>query len=227
MIRLNRTAIVIGALMCAASIGAVVARPAPRAPSTNPAFSLEAIIPKQFGNWHEEPQRIVQIVNPQQQASLDDLYSQIVTRNYVNTDGYWIMLSVAYGSDQRALLRAHEPAACYLAAGFMLRQNEAAIFATPFGEIPVRRLLLSKGPRVEPVTYWLRIGEKAVTGWQRRLVELSYTLTGRTPDGILFRISSIDPDQARAKRMQNQFITQLLEAMSPTERQRLTGLGES
>ena len=39
------------------------------------------------------------------------------------------------------------------------------------------------------------VGEKAVQGKvQKRLVELSYTLTGRIPDGLLFRVSSIDPD---------------------------------
>jgi len=224
---LNRMALLIGALMCAASISAVVARPAPGAPSMNAAFSLEDIIPKHFGHWREEPQRILQIVNPQQQASLDELYTQIVARTYVNTDGYRIMLSVAYGSDQRALFRAHEPHACYLAAGFTLHRDDAAIFATPFGTIPVRRLLLSKAARVEPVTYWLRIGDKAVTGWQRRLVELSYTLTRHTPDGVLFRISSLDPDRARAKLMQDQFINELLQTLSSTQRRYLAGLGDS
>ncbi len=225
--RSNRMAFVIAALMCGAGIGAVVARPGTKAASLGPAFSLEAMIPKHFGDWREELQRTVQVVNPQQRASLDKLYSQLVERSYVNADGYRIMLSLAYASDQQGYLRAHYPEACYSAAGFTLHRREASQLTTLFGEIPVRRLFTSKGSREEPLTYWLRVGDKAVQGWQSRLVELSYTLTGQIPDGLLFRVSSIDPDQARANQMQDQFINQLLQAVSPAERKRLSGLGDS
>jgi len=62
---------------------------------------------------------------------------------------------------------------------------------------------------------------------QKRLIQLSYTFTGRIPDGLIFRISSIDPDQARANQLQDQFINQLLNAVSPVDRKRLSGLGDS
>jgi hypothetical protein len=110
MIRsVNRTAIVIGALMCVASAGAIVARPGTKAAEIGPAISLEAMIPRQFGDWREEPQRVVQVINPQTQELLDKLYSQTLTRAYVNTTGYRVMLSLAYGSDQRGSLQAHKP----------------------------------------------------------------------------------------------------------------------
>jgi EpsI family protein len=86
---------------------------------------------------------------------------------------------------------------------------------------------MSKGPRVEPLTYWVRIGDKAVRGWQWKLVELSYVFTGQIPDGLIFRVSSIDRDQSRANRFQDQFITQLLQAVPAGERRRLSGLGDS
>jgi EpsI family protein len=213
--------------MCAASVGAVVARPATKVSDSGPAISLEAMIPKQFGEWREEPQRIVQVINPQDRVLIDKLYSQILERSYVNADGYRIMLSLAYSSDQRGYLRAHYPEACYSAAGFTLHSREASRLATQFGEIPVRRLFTSKGSREEPLTYWLKVGDKVVLGWQSRLVELGYTLTGHVPDGLLFRVSSIDPDQARANQLQDQFINDLLQAMSPTERKQLGGVGDS
>lgn len=225
--RSNRLAFVIAALMCGASIGAVALRPDTKAVDLGPANSLEAMIPKQFGDWREEPQRIVQVVNPQTRAILDKLYSQVLERSYVNADGYRIMLSLAYASDQRGSLRAHYPEACYSAAGFTLHRREESLLTTPFGEIPVRRLFTSKGSRDEPLTYWLRIGTKAVQGWQSRLVELSYTITGQVADGLLFRVSSIDRDQVLANQMQDQFVNQLLQAVSPAERKRLSGLGES
>ena len=223
-----RVALLIATLMCAASVGAIVARPTTKAADLGPAISLETMVPKQFGDWGEEPQRIVQVINPQTQELLDKLYTEILARTYVNSEGYRIMLSLAYGSDQRGTLQAHKPEVCYPAQGFTLHRSEASEVTTSFGAIPAQRLFTSRGPRVEPVTYWFTVGDKAVEGkLQKRLVDLRYGLTGRIPDGMLFRVSSIDRDQARANRFQDLFINQLLQAVSPAERKRLSGLGES
>jgi EpsI family protein len=224
----NRIAFLIAALMCAASVGAIVARPTAKLADEGPAIALETMIPKQFGEWREQPQLFAQVVNPQTKELLDKLYSQTLARTYVHSSGYRVMLSLAYGSDQRGSLQAHKPEVCYPAQGFVLQKNEPGQLATTFGEIPVRRLFTTMGPRQEPVTYWFTVGDKAVRGkTQKRLVDLRYGLTGRIPDGMLFRVSSIDPDQTRAYEMQSGFVNQLLESVSPAERKRLSGLGES
>jgi hypothetical protein len=44
---------------------------------------------------------------------------------------------------------------------------------------------------------------------------------------MVFRVSSIDADPARAYRVQEQFVNQLLDAVSPAARKRLSGLGSS
>jgi EpsI family protein len=225
--RSSRIAFLIAGLMFVASIGAVVARPGTKATSPGPPISLGTKIPKHFGSWREEPQRIAQMINPQSKELLDKLYSETLSRTYVNASGYRIMLSLAYGSDQRGALEAHRPEVCYPAQGFTLHRANPGRLATPFGEIPVRRLFTSKGAREEPVTYWFTMGDRAVQTWNTRLVELSYSLTGRIPDGLLFRVSSIDSDQARANQMQDQFVNQLLQAVSPAERKRLAGFGDS
>ena len=224
----NRMAFLIAALMFAASVGAIVVRPTAKLSAEEPAISLETMIPKQFGDWREEPEQNVRVVNPQTQELLDKLYSQILARSYVNSNGYRIMLSIAYGSDQRGSLQAHKPEVCYPAQGFALRKNETGQLVTKYGEIPVRRLFTTMGPRQEPVTYWFTVGGTTVLGTtEKRLVDLKYGLTGRIPDGMLFRVSSIDPDQTRADKMQDQFVNQLLDAVSPAERKRLSGLGDS
>jgi len=46
-------------------------------------------------------------------------------------------------------------------------------------------------------------------------------------DGLLCRISSIDGKPAHAYGIQDQFANQLLKAVSPEERKRLSGLGGS
>jgi len=224
--KLNRIAVTIAALMFAASGAAIVARPGAKLADERPAIILESAIPRQFGDWREAPLGFVQVVNPQTQELLDKIYSQILTRTYVGKDGYRIMLSVAYGSDQRGALQAHKPEVCYPAQGFALQKSEAGSLATAYGNIPVRRLLTSLGPRHEPVTYWFTVGDTAIQGkLQKRLAEMRYGLTGRIPDGMLFRISSIDADPAQAFRFQDQFVDQLLAVVSGEERKRLSGLG--
>jgi EpsI family protein len=94
----------------------------------------------------------------------------------------------------------------------------------------VRRLFTSKGAREEPVTYWFTFGGESISLDQaerrlrRRVVELRYAFTGRIPDGLLFRVSSIDHDQARANQLQDYFVNDLLRALSSFERKRLAGL---
>jgi hypothetical protein len=59
---------------------------------------------------------------------------------------------------------------------------------------------------------------------EKRLVEMRFALTGRIPDGMLFRVSSIDIDAKRAFEAQDAFIRDLLAAVPPEGRQRLSGL---
>lgn len=224
----SRIAIIIASLMCAASVVAHVVRPEKKVADTGPAISLEAMIPKAFGDWREEPQRVAQVVNPQAAQLLDKIYSQILVRAYVNGEGYRIMISLAYGSDQRGELQAHKPEVCYPAHGFTVHKNEGSQLTTPFGTIALRRLFTTMGPRQEPVSYWFAVGGTPVQGrLQKRLVDLKYGFTGRIPDGMLFRVSSIDPDQRRANQQQDHFINQLLQAISVSDRKRLSGLGKS
>jgi len=224
------TALTIAALMLAACVGANVSWPTLRLTDERPAVSLERMIPAYFGNWREDRSRSVHVVNPQTQALLDKLYSQLVTRVYVNKDGDRIMLSIAYGTDQRerSSLQAHKPEVCYPAQGFVLHKNVPGMLATAFGTIPVRRLFATLGVRQEHVTYWFTVGDTAVRSkLHKRLLDLRYGLTGHLPDGILFRVSSIDQQQARAHQLQDQFVNQLLESVSFADRVRLSGLGGS
>lgn len=211
--------------MIAASLVGVWAKPANKIANER-SEKLETVVPRQFSGWHEEPQHYLQIVNPQTKELVDKLYSEVLTRVYVNSAGYRVMLSLAYGSDQRGSLQAHKPEVCYPAQGFVVEKNEPALITTAFGQIPARRLSTTLRSRHEPVTYWFTVGDRAVQGrMQKRLVEISLGLSGRIPDGMLFRVSSIDPDDARAYRYQDDFVNRLLEALSSAGRKRLSGLG--
>lgn len=222
----RKMGLIIAVLMLMASVGAVIARPSGEVAVPAEPIGLAAAIPTSFGDWTEVPQHRVKLVDPQLQTFIDSLYSEILERVYVNSQGYTVMLSVAYGPDQRGSLMAHSPERCYVGQGFEVSRSVAEQLATPFGVIPVARFFANKGSRMEPVTYWRLIGDNAVRGWQQRLVELGYVVTGRVPDGLLFRVSSIDKDQVGATQIHGQFVNQLLQAVGTLERKRLSGLGE-
>ena len=213
------------ALMGGTAAGAYALRPGPKAGGHGAQIDLEKLIPTQFGPWRQEVQAVAQVINPQTKELLDKLYNQILNRTYVAGPDRRVMLSLAYGGDQRGSLEAHKPEVCYPAQGFKLLDERDGTLPTPFGNISVRRLNTSMGPRVEPLTYWFTMGETLVQSrWDKRLVELRLALTGQIPDGLLFRVSSIDRDPERAWRVQQEFVTDLLGALGPAERTRLAGL---
>ena len=86
------------------------------------------------------------------------------------------------------------------------------------------RLTAQRETRLEPVTYWLRVGNDIATGpVESQLIRLKYGLRGLIPDGALVRVSTIglSPDAAFA--LQNQFIRDLLAAIPPQELKFFTG----
>lgn len=206
-------------------------RLSPSQPGQQAPFSLEEIVPKAFGDWREQPPGRVEVVNPQTQQLLNKLYSQTLTRFYVNAKGQQVILSLAYGDDQRGDLQAHQPEVCYPAQGFTVVSSAAAVISTPYGAIQGRHLETKKvsrqGTHFEPVSYWLTFGDTAVVGqFQRRMVEIRLGLTGQIPDGLLFRVSSIDPVSPRAFALHQEFVSAMLGAVTPAARVRLSGLAQ-
>jgi EpsI family protein len=184
---------------------------------------LELLVPKSVGEWRTEP-RALAVVNPQTKAILDKIYSQILTRTYVNSKGQMVMLSIAYGSDQRGALQAHKPEVCYPAQGFIVASSSTAELATPLGAIGVNRMFAAKGSRFEPVTYWFTVGDQQVkSAMERRMISLKSIVTGQIPDGLLFRVSSLDRDPTTAYKLHDEFVNQLLSSVSPAGRARLAG----
>lgn len=221
------TAVTALVLMVGAAVGAVALKPAPVPRGAAPAFQLEQIVPMAFGGWKAVPHAGAQLVNPQTQELLDKLYSQLLTRVYVDDNGYRIMLTMAYGDDQRGGLQAHMPDVCYPAQGFSVSSRERVDLRTPFGVVPSRRLNTAMGSRVEPVTYWFNFGSQALASdspWEKRMVEFRFGLSGEVPNGILVRVSSIDRNTQVAYGQQERFIQEMLAAVTPVDRKRLAGL---
>jgi EpsI family protein len=121
-------------------------------------------------------------------------------------------------------MQVHYPEVCYPAQGFALQEKQIGTLATERGAIPVTRILTNLGQRIEPVTYWTTVGDRVVqTGLQKKIAEMSYGLSGKIPDGMLIRVSSIDTDEDSAYKIHTQFANQMLSALTPEHRQRLNG----
>lgn len=189
----------------------------------NPMPKLADLIPQQFGQW-KAVKAINHIVDPGQKALLDRLYEQQLSRTYENPQGYRIMLSIAYGGNQRDELELHKPEICYVAQGFVLQDKQKTSLPIAENFIPLTRLRTNMGNRAEPVTYWVTIGDTVVNnGYAKKFVEIKYGLFGKIPDGVLTRISSIDDDSNQAFTIQQQFISELMMHLEPNIRAKFLG----
>jgi EpsI family protein len=216
--------LVIGLCMFAAAGMAVALKPTVKIADSGPKIDLEVLIPKAFGDWKIDETVTPLIANPEQEALISKIYNQTLTRTYVNQKGERIMLSIAYGGDQSDGMQVHKPEICYPAQGFQILKNNTDTFSTGGSSIPVKRLVATQGQRIEPITYWRTVGDAVeVSGVMWKLQQLKYGLTGKIPDGLLFRISSIEADESKAYRTQDVFARDLLKAMSPSGRQRIIG----
>lgn len=223
----RRKAIAFLALAGVSVASAEVWRPRTRLAASHGALKLETVFPRRFADWVIDDRMPVQLVSPDTQAMLDKIYNQLLSRTYVNPKGDRIMLSVAYGGDQSDATRTHRPEVCYPAQGFQVRSSSETVVALNDGaRLPVRTLVTNLGNRVEPLTYWVVVGNQVVlSGTQQKLAQLRYGMQGVIPDGMLVRISSIDQDTARALRIQQQFVKDLAFALDPDWRASVIGAG--
>ncbi|HEU4708706.1 MAG TPA: EpsI family protein, partial [Methylophilaceae bacterium] len=102
--------------------------------------------------------------------------------------------------------------------------NNVGSLLTQYGTLPVRRLLAVQGRRNEPITYWITIGDQAtLPGLKRKLQQIGYGLTGKIPDGMLVRVSSISSQTGSAYQLQEKFIRDMLQNMDTQDRLRVAG----
>lgn len=216
-----KAAFVVAALMIATSLAAPLLEPVR---AEGPQLQLESMVPRAFGDWSIDPSIVPVPPTAEVQAKLDRIYSQTVSRTYVNAAGEHMMVTVAYGGDQSDALKAHRQEVCYTAQGFTIHDLRTGDLAVQGGNIPVTRMLAVREERSEPVTYWFTMGDRVVRGRVQRLaVQLREGFAGRIPDGMLVRISSISSDPDAAYAAQQAFIAALLASMPPAERARLAG----
>lgn len=189
---------------------------------------FEEITPKQFGDWVEITEAAgSRIVDPEQQYAINNLYTQTVSRIYEQrASGRRIMLSLAYGDNQSFSKQLHRPEACYSSQGFQIENLYEDKLQAIDRSIAINRMRATIGSRLEHVTYWIRIGDGIISGPPTALniARLKMSLKGYITDGLLFRVSEVGDDEVLSNALQDQFIRDFLQALSPTQQAMMVGL---
>lgn len=218
----RRRALVLALGMGSAAALAAWMKPRPADPADR--LDLEALLPERFGPWHIDPDSVAFVRAADRRGAQVRLYDQVLERTYLNGAGQRIMLSIAYGAEQSADMQLHRPEVCYRAGGFEVGASSTAALALGTGSLPVTRLVARLPGRPEPITYWAVVGGQLDAGRRpsigERLTRLSQR---RRSDGLLVRVSSIDPDAPGAWRLQSEFAAAMLQALQPAARARLLG----
>ena len=205
--------LLLGVLMAVASLASIALTPKV-VTATAATVKLSAQLPLTFGDWRTEDDGSRQVVSPQVEAKLESLYSDTLSRTYINSKGERIMLSLAYGANQGRDLQVHKPEVCYVAQGFLLRSMAKAEISVVKQSLPVMQLVAVHGHRNEPITYWIRSGDSLVRGWyEQNLARIKAGLNGAINDGFLVRVSSISGDEKGAFELQQRFINDMLLAI--------------
>lgn len=209
----------------ASGVGATALVPRTGVAEMTASMPLETLFPAVFRSWKIDADVIPIEVSAELRKVIQESYDQTLARTYVNAQGYRVMLSVAYGGRRNQGMDIHRPEICYPAQGLALRRDtRESMFRIEQQDLPLKRLVAGVGSRNEPISYWLVIGRSVASfGYGHRIALLKYGLTGRVPDGMLIRVSSIDDDEAAAFKEQDAFLRDMLSAMAPGFRNRILG----
>ncbi|MFN0184558.1 MAG: exosortase-associated protein EpsI, B-type [Aquabacterium sp.] len=197
----------------------------PRRRAGGPTIDLPSQVPLSFGPWRVDPTVLPLLPDPVLQQALADTYTQVLARAYVDDQGQRVLLAIAYGVDQsRETSAVHRPEFCYRAQGFDVRAVGVQPLRLPDGQRDVMRLVATSGPRREPITYWVTLGEAAVLpGLRRKLEQLRQGLQGHIVDGMLVRVSSFDRHDTTAFALHDAFLGTLHATLEPGLRSRYFG----
>jgi EpsI family protein len=192
---------------------------------------LDSMVPSAVAQWKDSGEGSIlqvstSVASANGEKSTDQPYDDLLSRTYRDGAGRIIMLSIAYGKNQRQEIKVHRPELCYPAQGMPVEGLTPVDFGiTSLSGVPVTgmrmRAVLSDGS-IELVSYWIRIGSVySQSAWATRGEIIKQGLKGRTTDGILMRVSQRVPKNAdfeEVYRRQEAFAKDVVSAMSPHHR---------
>ncbi len=215
-LRLDRRSILVGTgLAAAGAVSCLVAPKAVAKPIEKPTFN--SAIPDRIGGWKSRKSQ--QIVLPPQDDS-NQLYENQETRIYEGVGLPAVMLLIAHSSIQQNDVQVHRPEVCYPASGFPVISTEPTQISYRGREFAGRELLADRGGLHERVIYWIRVGDSFPTTWRKQRIDMALSnLSGVVPDGVLFRVSTIEEPEKSTSAILRIFIEEFLGNVAPSFRQ--------
>ncbi|HET7832227.1 MAG TPA: EpsI family protein [Gallionella sp.] len=220
----------VGMAMLGAAVLAVLLAPSHFLAAQGTTPDLEKVIPQQFGGWGQMPQMGISQIKtavPGEKTLSESIYDKTISRNYRGPNGELIMLAAAYGARQNDELKVHRPEVCYVSQGFQIVAAKATQMRINQTPVQVTQLIARNGARIEPITYWIRIGDTTMRGGMNmRLAILKAGLMGDIPDGLLMRVSSLvnsEAESEQAFRTQNEFLNAMLANANDADKAFLLG----
>ena len=208
---LDRRRFLIGGMMAAGAGVAYARQPTERVDILG-SRKLDDIVPRQIGAWQFLTNS--GLVVPTEDTLSDALYSQLLTRVYVNGSDTPVMLLIAQSAGQSGILQVHRPEFCYPAGGFDLSPISQVPLGVGGRSIPVNQLTATLPGRAEQIIYWTRVGNAMPLSWaEQRMAVAMDNLKGIIPDAVLTRMSTVDTDQEAAFARLADFAERLVASM--------------
>ena len=219
--KINRRGLIFGGL-CAVSFGTAEWL-RPRTPlQFKPDGSLDNTVPSQFGTWESQYDPTL-VVPPSEDSLTARLYDDLLMRRYRDSvTGFEVFFLAAYGATQTDDLQLHRPESCYPAVGLPITHTAPDKLRYNRREIPAVSLRSEIPGRIEKIFYWSRLADRFPTSASdQRSAKLDLAFSGKVPDGILVRMSTVgqvaDTPQADLK----QFAKDMLNTMDDRARRTL------
>lgn len=186
---------------------------------------LSNYVEPQLDDWRLDNGSKVLVTNAVLDEKLQSAYSDLVSETYQNPDNKKVMLSVAYSDNQRNGLAVHSPEACYPAQGFeILERKQFPMTLNDGKQIMVRYMKTKRGKRIEPLVYWTMAGEHLYqNNLERKQLSIQYALNNIIPDGLIFRVSTIEADEEAALAVISDFIRDFHNSLAQAEKDRFFG----
>ena len=208
-VQISRRQAIMGGVLVGASALAYARMPEPYRPVIE-QDTFVGWVPETVGRWKNTGMGDVVVPTPDSLSGR--LYDNLVTRTYVR-DRDVIMLSMVYNNIQDGMIQVHRPEVCYPVGGFELSEGKETTLAMGSESVPASRFTAVGRGRVEHIEYFTRVGTEFPRTWtQQRLSVMRANLRGIIPDGMMVRLSNIDPDEKRAFAALQDFATGFFDA---------------
>ena len=128
---------------------------------------------------------------------------------------------MVYNNRQDGMLQVHRPEVCYPVGGYMLSPTLPIVVGAPELAIPANFFTATGPDRIEQVLYFTRLGSAYPRSWaEQRIAVIEENIAGRIPDGIMLRVSVLNPRANAALDTLQSFVRDFLNTV-PSKLQRL------